>query len=207
MSTRATYRFKGRGRWGVTTTIYVHYDGYPDGAAIYFYATLCNPSKGSFATQFIRAVEHAEITHSHDCHGDTEYKYDIDDTVLQNGAEQVACYKRDWSDDDQWRLVAADTVAGFIDRHHAMIKDYSPFRTVKLAYDQNVVMNARTAPRHLHHPMSHLIPWSQSGVVKRGAANWDGLEQDARAILAEFPELWTDEIRAVLDGQPVPAVA
>ena len=69
MATRGTYQFVND---ATKTTIYVHWDNYLEGAANYFYNMLTNPSKGNLATQFIRAVSHAEITRSHARHGDTD---------------------------------------------------------------------------------------------------------------------------------------
>jgi hypothetical protein len=84
MSTRGTYQFNsGHNHEGITT-VYIHHDNYPKGAARYFYETLINPSKGNLATQFIRANPNSEITDSHEpyakpyIHGDTKYQYYID---------------------------------------------------------------------------------------------------------------------------------
>ena len=82
MATRATYQFNSKNP-EVTTTVYIHYDGYPQGAAYYFYQTLLNPSSGNLATQFIKANNQAEITKSHEAHGDTEWQYTIDGDNLE----------------------------------------------------------------------------------------------------------------------------
>lgn len=86
MSTRATYEF--RTPWwddrATTTTLYIHSDGYPTGAASYFKAALgFKPSapNSNFVDCFFRANAMAEITGSHSAHGDTEYRY----TVTQIG--------------------------------------------------------------------------------------------------------------------------
>lgn len=65
MSTRATYRFITP---TTDITLYIHHDGYPQGAAIYF-------SKGKEVASFIHNNERAEIVSSHESHGDTEYRY------------------------------------------------------------------------------------------------------------------------------------
>jgi hypothetical protein len=78
MSTRGTYQFNSGHTHEGITTVYIHHDNYPKGAARYFYKTLLNPSNGNLATQFIRANPNSEITVSHDVHGDTEYQYNID---------------------------------------------------------------------------------------------------------------------------------
>jgi len=78
MSTRATYQID-------YTTFYIHYDGYPEGAAAYFEAALQyivdekpHAINFTFADVFHFAnAEVCEITKSHDTHGDTEYRYTV----------------------------------------------------------------------------------------------------------------------------------
>jgi hypothetical protein len=71
MSTRATYRFiPADRRFKPAITLYVHHDGYPEGAANYLQGV-------SSAEDFIRNNPRAEITLNHEVHGDTEYRYDI----------------------------------------------------------------------------------------------------------------------------------
>ena len=48
MATRATYCFKDVGH---KTTAYIHWDGYPAGAAEYFNNGLISKSKGCLATK------------------------------------------------------------------------------------------------------------------------------------------------------------
>lgn len=102
MSTRATYEFvcESDGEVESRTFVYVHYDNYPEGAAAYFYETLTNPSKGNFATQFIRAIGQAEITKSHEYHGDTEYQYVL---TGYGPSANLKCLsiKHDWKNDTQ----------------------------------------------------------------------------------------------------------
>ena len=76
MSTRATYQFKGDLS---DVTIYHHCDGYLSGAAILF-ANAMEGGKRLTAESFIRGNERAEITESHELHGDTEYRYNISET-------------------------------------------------------------------------------------------------------------------------------
>lgn len=91
MSTRATYRIKEFG--GIEPYIeyfYIHYDGYPEGAACYFKQLLKNyeflkeerikghshwrPGKAIIAFGMIPL---SELTRDHEEHGDTEYRYNI----------------------------------------------------------------------------------------------------------------------------------
>ena len=73
MSTRATYHFKG---YLSEVTVYHHTDGYLSGAAILF-SNAIEGGKRLTAESFIRGNERAEITESHEIHGDTEYRYNI----------------------------------------------------------------------------------------------------------------------------------
>lgn len=77
MSTRATYEIDG-------TTFYIHYDGYPTGAAEYFMTALQyivddkpRAINSGFKDIFIKANKNAEITESHDAHLDTNYRYTV----------------------------------------------------------------------------------------------------------------------------------
>ena len=71
MATRATYQFASVN--GQQVTMYVHHDGYPSGAAE-------KMEDCRFAEDFIRRNDRAEITESHENHGDTEYCYTVSKT-------------------------------------------------------------------------------------------------------------------------------
>lgn len=85
MSTRATYQFHHNDTFKADTTIYIHHDGYPEGAAHYIYFALRQADndekdgrKEYFTIEdFIRTNQKAEITGHHATHPDTEYKYDF----------------------------------------------------------------------------------------------------------------------------------
>jgi hypothetical protein len=113
MATRGTYQFIDD---NTKTTIYVHWDNYLEGAAKYFYNMLKKPSKGNLATQFIRAIDGAEITKSHDYHIDTEFQYNI--KGYDGGAELVV--KGIWDN----RVVYSGTIIDFIEKHNKLIEDY-----------------------------------------------------------------------------------
>lgn len=79
MSTRATYSFElpyGK----ATITIYIHCDGYPEGAACYFWNMYQHKSyKGSLADIFIKANPFdAELIESHEIYANIEYQYYMD---------------------------------------------------------------------------------------------------------------------------------
>jgi YD repeat-containing protein len=92
MSTRATYRIKPACDWQTAATIYIHHDGYEAGAAHYLASMLaCDNDRGGWVCMFIRANDGAELTERHEAHGDTEYRYDLDEK-----ARSVTMYKRVW---------------------------------------------------------------------------------------------------------------
>ena len=79
MSTRATYSFQSSGK--PTITLYIHHDGYEAGAGHYLAQAFAEggENRNDYFTveSFIKANDRAEITGSHEAHGDTEYRYDF----------------------------------------------------------------------------------------------------------------------------------
>ena len=77
MATRATYQFINE--LADTYTVYIHHDGDPEGAANYFK----NGDALIFdINDFIRANDAAEMTRSHEIHGDTDYRYTVEGTRI-----------------------------------------------------------------------------------------------------------------------------
>ena len=87
MATRATYGFHSSRKPDIT--IYIHHDGYEIGAASYIAKALEEGGEtlNDYFTveSFIRANGRAEITKSHEDHGDTEYRYDFYPNADHNG--------------------------------------------------------------------------------------------------------------------------
>ena len=79
MATRATYGFHASGKPDIT--IYIHHDGYEIGAGTYVANAFAEGGENYHdyftVESFIRANDRAEITRSHEYHGDTEYRYDF----------------------------------------------------------------------------------------------------------------------------------
>lgn len=201
MSTRATYGFIER-KW--KSTVYIHWDGYPQGAACYFWKMLVNPSKGNAATQFIRANDDAELTESHDCHGDTEFRYDLQghgpDAILTCSAASF-----DSEDENRWRVFFFGTLSSFLDRHKDFLNDhgfdYDEFRPVGSSYSTKI-LNKHTAKLELykkHGPVSHLKMWKGRF---EGSSNWNSQMATLKSIIAEFPSLIDDEISEILANSP-----
>jgi hypothetical protein len=80
MSTRATYRVKFISEWDRhSLCFYIHYDGYPEGAAHYFQEMLkiMAENRRKRCIEAFAILPFSEITPDHETHGDTEYRYDI----------------------------------------------------------------------------------------------------------------------------------
>lgn len=86
MSTRATYTIINESD-RTSISFYIHYDGYPAGAATYMHKALFTDCKGGFAEAFLRANPEAEFTPGKDAHGDTEHHYTI--TESKDGSISV----------------------------------------------------------------------------------------------------------------------
>lgn len=84
MSTSATYEFtNSKNELTPKTTVYIHMDGYLEGAAFYFWNMLQREgSIASFAVNFIRANDRAELVKSHAAIYGTEYQYSLDGEQL-----------------------------------------------------------------------------------------------------------------------------
>jgi len=182
MSTRATYSFESShvGK----TVVYIHYDGYPEGAAGYLYQTLIKPSKGNLATQFIRANEMAEITQSHDAHGDTDFQYHV------SGIGPEAEIKAYQLIGDQKDPIYVGKLHEFIHRYSKYLVNYHPFKMVQSSFNRSL-LNLVTAEKALEHPLSHLRLWKGRF---ENSANWVNGVNDAKSIIAVFPELKTVEM-------------
>ena len=115
MGTRATYQFQAT-NFAPSQTFYIHWDGYPEGAAVYFEAMLkCENSRSGLAGQFFRANELAEFTESHKLHADTEYRYNI--SYDGNGEAVVEMLKRvDFG--DTWERSLPMPIEQFIEMYN-----------------------------------------------------------------------------------------
>ena len=117
MSTRATYTFSNTVLAGEDVTVYIHHDGYPMGAAEYFRKAMDEKidSRRPLLEAFIAANDGAMITRSHECHGDTDYRYDTDGKV-------VTIHQRfiEFTDDgysEKWSCIYHGNIDDFIISH------------------------------------------------------------------------------------------
>lgn len=128
MSTRATYLFKSNGDSILNreTCIYIHYDGYPEGAARYLLNMIEQDNKrGCMASQFLRANPLAELTTSHESHGDTEFRYTFTFHKREKGIDYkhgIIAEKRNtrvegWMDKDDWETFHNGSVEVFVNKY------------------------------------------------------------------------------------------
>lgn len=76
---------------------YIPYDGYPEGAATYFYKMYqCENKQGGYAECFLRANSDAKFTKNHEARVDTEFRYTIN---VQNilSVWKKAIFANQWS--------------------------------------------------------------------------------------------------------------
>lgn len=166
MATRATYKIDG-------VCFYIHYDGYMDGAAGYFWNMhhAMGKGRGGYAEAFLRGNDLAEFTKSHDWHGDTEYRYDLKDetlTVWELGGLDNPKFKKAWS--GSWWL--------FVNEHSRMIEGFE-----RLAKINNRVWTRSELVARIDEVSTHLKTYSTKFPAYTG--NIDGITGDLlRAKLA-----------------------
>ncbi len=188
MSTRATYQFKSDRNSGTPgACIYVHHDGYSEGAAEYFALMLAHSNKrGGMACQFLRANEGAELTGSHESHGDTEYRY----TVTADPAGAVLKQEHrshGWGDDvrEVWTLEYSGPVVAFVER-------FSTHRFLRIprAYSSHVeIVTAEQAKAQLNDKYRLLGMWTRKEPLSLEHGNASGVRSEIAALekaLAEF---------------------
>jgi len=101
MSTRATYCFHDLATRD-ETFVYIHHDGYFEGAATKFADSILknkDNQDGKSPLDHFLDREDAEVTHSHECHSDSQYRYNL----YYAGTE--VCYISAWRRvgfTDQW---------------------------------------------------------------------------------------------------------
>jgi hypothetical protein len=140
MSTRATYRFEsgdtsrrnsGDGMQHPPVTFYIHHDGYPQGAAFYFWNMHHEASHDRTAAgRFYRSNERAEFTDGHDAHGDTEFRYTLRGSML-------TAYKRySGADVCTWSAFFVGEWHEFVNQYgRGSWDDFTPLRSIAPVYD------------------------------------------------------------------------
>jgi hypothetical protein len=93
MATRGTISFSNK--FGKLGFVYIHHDMYPSGFSEYLKELKRKNVVGrNLMTQLLRGIEGAEVTTSHEIHGDTEFRYDIEE-------EEISIIQRFWEYDEE----------------------------------------------------------------------------------------------------------
>tara|TARA_R110000851_G_C13068212_1_gene564620 strand:- start:934 stop:1272 length:339 start_codon:yes stop_codon:yes gene_type:complete len=98
--------------------VYIHHDGYPIGAAEYFRKALfiAKTDRRPILEAFIAANTGAEITRSHQAHGDTEYRYTIDRKFVKV-QKRIMNFSEEHGFDNYWETIFSGSIDEFIVRN------------------------------------------------------------------------------------------
>lgn len=105
MATRGTIQFRTSKDEGSKNMgfVYIHHDMYPEGFFSYLKEVIENKEvyTNNLMTKFVKVIKRAEITLSHEYHGDTEFRYEIFGSLEDNG--EVLVYARDFDEEYERR--------------------------------------------------------------------------------------------------------
>lgn len=194
MSTQGHYIFTGS-QYRPTTKIYIHHDGYEEGAAVYFWRM--HHAKGAtFADRFHRANEGAELTFSDA--GRVQFTYTLNS---QTGHLEVE--ERDTST-DEISLVFSGTWWRFVNEYGTETVDrekdcvsFEELKEITLAYGHKQIMTATQARATIKEKEQLLATWAKNDQTQWGteSANTKGLREEIALIRSQIGE-----------GEPLPTV-
>ena len=154
MATRATYEFVSE--WSPTrdsyqsTVIYKHHDGYPEGAAQWL-------KNVRTAEDFIRKNDEAEITESHDVHGDTEYRYTVRALPARNSEIWVE-HRYDWR---SWKIIFQGSAEEF-QRKYA-----TPTNSIKLLLSNISGLKQKDIAEKLNVSTAQVSKWKNGEAIPK----------------------------------------
>jgi len=98
--------------------VYIHHDGYPTGAAEYFRKALfiAKTDRRPILEAFIAANTGAQITRSHQAHGDTDYRYTIDSKDVQV-QKRISNVSEEHGFENYWETIYIGSIDEFIVRN------------------------------------------------------------------------------------------
>lgn len=184
MSTRATYQI-GK------ICFYIHHDGYLEGAAYYFHNMFaCKNPRSGLAGRFFRGNENAEFTDSHRAHGDTEYRYTLDEKTMNLKVEAINY------DHNKWNVAFDGSVVDFVNKY--MNDSSDPIVPVATKYGHTRWMPLKQALKHVDHLRLSAI---NSAVMRGWSANLDSEFDDfiagAESVVKGAFDAGGDAIRLV----------
>jgi hypothetical protein len=201
LSTRATYQFTGS-EYTPDVTFYIHYDGYAEGAASYFYDALMRPqdrdNRGGLAAAFLRANGLAEFTGGHDTHGDSEHQYTVKG---EDAGAKLTVYS---GYGKTWNVSFSGTLAAFLAKHPDMIDGFSPFKKVKTGY-REMWLNTPLAQARLNERVATLTIWAKNAHGRNESpineGNWRSMVKEAAQLFMAFPGLLVETDEAVVRAE------
>ena len=226
MSTRATYSIAERGyqkrnEWGQRqATFYIHHDGYPEGAAHRFAMMIeskvepgeepfsgIGRKNGGWTFAFIRGNDEADMTESHQVHGDTEYRYHVSwaDGWMVNQDKQKVCYLHitaekavypympgidtphsEWPEDAHiraWKPFFTGDIADFIMKYRS---EGWGTPLICVAKEYNNSSKKVTHQYATHDTRNHLIDWNLKKMETFDDKNLN------KAVYARKAEMWSE---------------
>lgn len=205
MSTRATYQFKGP--YGLNVTFYIHSDGYLSGAAHYLFQGIVTPAKGGFAEAFFRGNPEAEITASHEIHGDTDYRY----TVMlgeMGRPEHLIVHERHWLNSEKPKLVVkyVGPLDEFVNTHRA---DWAPrpqVLRIKFGHCEGYRLSTEEKERaEIERQRAYLADYRVK--FPQFTGNISGMEGTIERMSAALQEALAPQPAAPQDSPPAPEPA
>lgn len=121
MSSRATYLLPSADN-NQQLCFYIHQDGYPAGAAHYFYNMHASKNaNGGLAERFFRANAEAQLIHCQEAGTDTEFRYTINHVGI------LRCFAKDRVN-NQWCIFYEDAWHHFVNQHLEVPKHLHVFK-------------------------------------------------------------------------------
>ena len=196
MSTRACYSFKAT-KHRPHVIIYIHHDGYCEGAAYYMYNAL-NLHDALTPDAFLRANDRAEITT--EIHGDIDFHYKIDGP--QHDSLVTFDKRTGWGSDLRWLPSVTMPVNDFIHQHYP--RDwgiYSEFRVVELPYSRKRWFNKFSAIRYLLADFGKLRTLERwHGGPHENGGNWKSMVSECLTVIQAIPEvLEYENVKRIVD--------
>lgn len=196
MSTRATYKLKNND--GMALDAYIHYDGYEEGALIYYLNAIeqmdkdliseeIRPQvKGGFIENFLYAnASLCEIT-DHKLHGDTEYHYEMSES-------EIKVYAKGW-DDEEFNYKGTYTPLEFFNTYK---KDIPP----EIAARSYIEHNGRIINAHaLFTKALNYLSSAERGIENRWIGNASSDATNAYKLLLLTSKAVTDDAELVSDS-------
>ena len=141
MGTRATYTFE-KDNADQTISCYIHYDGYPSGAAVYFWKMHQHQHyKGGWADSFIKANIEAEIRFNPNA-SDPLYQYYFDKDAI------LTVKERDLDDSEEMLTIFTGHYIDFINKNQneclVELDDYEPIYLLDTQVKQALAISSDT---------------------------------------------------------------